>query len=255
MRGPAIARNWIPPLRAPTYVGCPMLPGHAAMPLTLPPLLPDRPRRLALLDPHPVLRLGVEVLLRQHAGVQAGEPVQRGAPAAPAGAQPDVCRPAADRCVAHGRPGRWVGPVARAVAALAGTAGAGARHTAMPARWPPRCVPVRAASCPSRRHRTCCCVPLMWSPGRALRATGAARGTEPAGHACTQNAGPGTGAVEPARTGSARAGAERVSTSEMALRSGRSASTISSQKTSAYRKLGIRGDGDLFRFRHLLECG
>ncbi|MBW8775283.1 MAG: response regulator transcription factor [Stenotrophomonas sp.] len=45
------------------------------------------------------------------------------------------------------------------------------------------------------------------------------------------------------------------STSEMALRSGRSASTISSQKTSAYRKLGIRGDGDLFRFRHLLECG
>lgn len=40
------------------------------MPLTLPPLLPDRPRRLALLDPHPVLRLGVEVLLRQHAGVQ-----------------------------------------------------------------------------------------------------------------------------------------------------------------------------------------
>jgi DNA-binding NarL/FixJ family response regulator len=33
-------------------------------------LLSDRPRRLALLDPHPVLRLGVEVLLRQHAGVQ-----------------------------------------------------------------------------------------------------------------------------------------------------------------------------------------
>jgi DNA-binding NarL/FixJ family response regulator len=29
-------------------------------------LLPDRPCRLALLDPHPVLRLGVEVLLRQH---------------------------------------------------------------------------------------------------------------------------------------------------------------------------------------------
>ena len=40
------------------------------MPLTLPPLLPDRPRRLALLDPHPGLRLGVEMLLRQHAGVQ-----------------------------------------------------------------------------------------------------------------------------------------------------------------------------------------
>jgi hypothetical protein len=26
-------------------------------------------------------------------------------------------------------------------------------------------------------------------------------------------------------------------------------------ETSAYRKLGIRNDGDLFRFRHLLECG
>jgi DNA-binding CsgD family transcriptional regulator len=26
-------------------------------------------------------------------------------------------------------------------------------------------------------------------------------------------------------------------------------------EASAYRKLGIRGDGDLFRFRHLLECG
>jgi len=32
-------------------------------------LLPDQPRRLALLDPHPVLRLGVEVLLSQHSGV------------------------------------------------------------------------------------------------------------------------------------------------------------------------------------------
>ena len=62
-------------------------------------------------------------------------------------------------------------------------------------------------------------------------------------------------AVEPTRARSARPGAQRVSTSEMALRSGRSASTISSQKTSAYRKLGIRGDGDLFRFRHLLDCG
>ena len=40
------------------------------MPPALPPQLPDRPQRLALLDPHPVLRLGVEVLLRQQSGVQ-----------------------------------------------------------------------------------------------------------------------------------------------------------------------------------------
>jgi len=40
------------------------------MPPALSPLLPDRPRRLALLDPHPVLRLGLEVLLSQHSGVQ-----------------------------------------------------------------------------------------------------------------------------------------------------------------------------------------
>ncbi len=44
-------------------------------------------------------------------------------------------------------------------------------------------------------------------------------------------------------------------TSEIAERWGRSPSTVSSQKSAAYRKLGIRGDCDLFRFRHLLECG
>ncbi|WP_267257596.1 response regulator transcription factor [Stenotrophomonas maltophilia] len=44
------------------------------------------------------------------------------------------------------------------------------------------------------------------------------------------------------------------STGEMARRSGRAASTISTQKRAAYRKLGIRNDGELFRFRHLIDA-
>ncbi|WMJ71375.1 response regulator transcription factor [Stenotrophomonas sp. 24(2023)] len=44
-------------------------------------------------------------------------------------------------------------------------------------------------------------------------------------------------------------------TSDMARTLGRAASTISTQKKSAYRKLGIRTDGDLFQIRHLLPAG
>ncbi|HEL2978206.1 TPA: response regulator transcription factor [Stenotrophomonas maltophilia] len=44
------------------------------------------------------------------------------------------------------------------------------------------------------------------------------------------------------------------STGEMARRCGRSPSTISTQKRAAYRKLGIRNDSELFRFRHLIEA-
>lgn len=45
------------------------------------------------------------------------------------------------------------------------------------------------------------------------------------------------------------------STGDMARTLGRAASTISTQKKSAYRKLGIRTDGDLFQIRHLLPAG
>ena len=45
------------------------------------------------------------------------------------------------------------------------------------------------------------------------------------------------------------------STGEVARRFQRSASTISTQKKTAYQKLGIRSDVELFRIRHLLECG
>ncbi len=44
-------------------------------------------------------------------------------------------------------------------------------------------------------------------------------------------------------------------TGEVARRFGRTASTISTQKRTAYEKLGIHSDGELFRIRHLLECG
>ncbi len=44
-------------------------------------------------------------------------------------------------------------------------------------------------------------------------------------------------------------------TGEVARRFGRTASTVSTQKRTAYEKLGIHSDGELFRIRHLLECG
>lgn len=44
-------------------------------------------------------------------------------------------------------------------------------------------------------------------------------------------------------------------TGEVARHFGRTASTVSTQKRTAYQKLGIHSDGELFRIRHLLECG
>jgi DNA-binding NarL/FixJ family response regulator len=44
-----------------------------------------------------------------------------------------------------------------------------------------------------------------------------------------------------------------MATGEIAAQLGRAASTISTQKASGYRRLGVRSDGELFKFRHLLE--
>lgn len=44
-----------------------------------------------------------------------------------------------------------------------------------------------------------------------------------------------------------------LTVSEIALRRHRSIKTISTQKHSAFRKLGLRSDGDLFTLRHQLE--
>jgi DNA-binding NarL/FixJ family response regulator len=44
-----------------------------------------------------------------------------------------------------------------------------------------------------------------------------------------------------------------MATSEIAAKLGRAASTISTLKASGYRKLGVRNNGELFSQRHLLE--
>nr|WP_267473010.1 response regulator transcription factor [Stenotrophomonas rhizophila] len=45
---------------------------------------------------------------------------------------------------------------------------------------------------------------------------------------------------------------EGLSVNDVAARYGRSATTISTQKKNAFKKLGIRSNGDLFRIRHML---
>ena len=148
------------------------------MPPAFPPVLPDRPRRLALLDPHPVLRLGVEVLLRQHASVQVRLSLSSERHLLHLLERSPTC---VDLLLIDALP---MGDQGDGLALL----------RLLSQRWPSLPVLVLSAHC-------------------------------------------------------------NASTVNSALRAGRSASTISSQKTSAYRKLGIRGDGDLFRFRHLLDCG
>ncbi|MBH1832579.1 response regulator transcription factor [Stenotrophomonas maltophilia] len=234
-----------------------MLPGHAAMPLTLPPLLPDRPRRLALLDPHPVLRLGVEVLLRQHAGVQVRVSLSSEAHLLHLLERSPTCvdlllidaLPMGDLgdglALLHVLSQRWP---ALPVLVLSAHCNASTVATAMRAgargflsKSTPPDVLLRAIDVVARGGRF---VPPELRAELNLPGTRARRMPAPALVPLSQREREVLGLV-----------LKGGSTSEMALRSGRSASTISSQKTSAYRKLGIRGDGDLFRFRHLLECG
>ncbi|QDL26503.1 response regulator transcription factor [Stenotrophomonas maltophilia] len=232
-----------------------MLPGHAAMPPILPPLLPDRPRRLALLDPHPVLRLGVEVLLRQHSGVQVRVSLSNEADLLQLLEHSPSC---VDLLLTDALP---MGDVGDGLALL----------RVLSQRWPALPVLVLSAHCNASTVTTAMragargFLSKSTPPETLLRAIDVvARGgrfvppelREELKLPRTRRASaPVLAPLSQREREVLRLVLKGFSTSEMAVRSGRSASTISSQKTSAYRKLGIRGDGDLFRFRHLLECG
>lgn len=225
------------------------------MPPILPPLLPDRPRRLALLDPHPVLRLGVEVLLRQHGGVQVRLSLSNEGDLLQLLERSPSC---VDLLLIDALP---MGDVGDGLALL----------RVLSQRWPALPVLVLSAHCNASTVTTamragargflCKSTP----PETLLRAIDVvARGgrfvppelREELKLPRTRRASaPVLAPLSQREREVLRLVLKGFSTSEMALRSGRSASTISSQKTSAYRKLGIRGDGDLFRFRHLLEFG
>lgn len=228
------------------------------MPPILPPLLPDRPRRLALLDPHPVLRLGVEVLLRQHSGVQVRVSLSNEADLLQLLEHSPSC---VDLLLTDALPMGDVGDVGDGLALL----------RVLSQRWPALPVLVLSAHCNASTVATAMragargFLSKSTPPETLLRAIDVvARGgrfvppelREELKLPRTRRASaPVLAPLSQREREVLRLVLKGFSTSEMALRSGRSASTISSQKTSAYRKLGIRGDGDLFRFRHLLECG
>lgn len=225
------------------------------MPPAFPPVLPDRPRRLALLDPHPVLRLGVEVLLRQHASVQVRlslsserhllHLLERSPTcvdlllidALPMGDQGDGL--ALLRLLSQRWPALPVLVLSAHCNASTVTSALRAGARGFLSKSTPPHVLLRAIEVVARGGRF---VPPELRT--ALHLPRIRRLPAPALPPLSRREREVLGLV-----------LKGMTTSEMALRAGRSASTISSQKTSAYRKLGIRGDGDLFRFRHLLDCG
>ncbi len=223
------------------------------MPPALPPLLSDQPRRLALLDPHPVLRLGVEVLLSQHSGVQ-------------------VCASYADPALLLARLQRDPQSVDLLVvdAFALGDRGNGlALLRELAQRYPQLPVLVLSAHCNASTVASAMkagargFISKATSPDVLLRALDAlswgGRFVPP--ELRTQlNRTRTRRAPAPALTPLSRREREVLrlvlqgcSTGEVARRFQRSASTISTQKKTAYQKLGIRSDGELFRIRHLLD--
>ena len=229
--------------------------GYTAMPPVLPPLLPDRPRRLALLDPHPVLRLGVEVLLHQHSGVHVRgsyaneddlvELLQR---------EPGCV----DLLVIDALP---LGDLGDGLQLLRG----------LSRRWPSLPILVLSAHCNASTVATTMqagargFLSKATTPEMLLRAVDVvARGGRfvPPDLRTQLNRSRSRRMSAPSLTPLSRREREVLglllqgcSTGEVARRFQRSASTISTQKKAAYQKLGIRSDLELFRIRHLLECG
>ena len=224
------------------------------MPLVVPALLPDQPCRLVLLAPHPVLRLGVEVVLRQHGGVQ-------------------VCGSVADERALLDLLQRNPGGIDLLLidALLPGDAGDGlALLRRLSQRWPLLPVLVLSGHCNASTVTTAmqagargflskACAPQMLLRAVSVVARGG-RFVPPELRAqLNQSRRQRQQSMRSPRLSTReRAVLQWVlrgcSTGEMARRSGRAASTISTQKRAAYRKLGIRNDGELFRFRHLIDA-
>jgi len=249
-----IATNWIPRSPAAAYGGIPENAGCASMLPVLSSLLPDRPRRLALLDPHPLLRLGVEVLLRQHSGLQV------------CGSFSDEMEllqflrrkpPGIDLLLIDALP---LGDLGDGMALL----------RQLTRRWPHLPVLVLSAHCNASTVSTAMqagargFLSKATAPEVLLRAVDVvSRGGRfvPPDLRSQLSRSRTRRAVTPSLAPLSRREREVLhlvlqgcSTGEMAQRFQRAASTISTQKKTAYQKLGIRSDGELFRIRHLLEC-
>lgn len=221
----------------------------------LPPLLPDRPRRLALLDPHPVLRLGVEVILRQHTGVHiSGSYADEGALLALLDSEPGCI----DLLVIDALP---LGDQGDGVALL----------RELTRRWPALPILVLSAHCNASTVTTAMhagargFLSKATTPDMLLRAVDVvARGgrfvppelrAQLGRSRSRRMSAPSLAPLSRREREVLRLVLQGCSTGEVARRFQRSASTISTQKKTAYQKLGIRSDSELFRIRHLLECG
>ncbi|WP_350259763.1 response regulator transcription factor [Stenotrophomonas riyadhensis] len=223
------------------------------MPPAVPALCLDRPCRLAMLAPHPVLRLGVEVVLRRHAGVQVCasftcerelfDLLQR---------QPgDIDLLLVDLLAPHG-PGEGLSLL-----------------RLLSRRWPLLPVLVLSAHCNASTVTLAMqagargFLSKETSPDMLRRAVDVlVRGghfvppelrTPLSRSRMRRTPEPLLAALSRREREVLRLVLQGCSTGEVARRFGRTASTVSTQKRTAYRKLGIRSDGELFRIRHLLE--
>ncbi|WP_295553486.1 response regulator transcription factor [uncultured Stenotrophomonas sp.] len=225
------------------------------MPPAVPALPLDRPRRLAMLAPHPVLRLGVEVVLCQHGGVQVcGSFTREGDLLDLLQRQPDgidlllidllaPCGPEQGLSLLRLLSRRWpLLPVlvlsahcnasTVTMAMQAGARGFLSKETtpemlrravdvlARGGRFVPPELRTQLSRSRMRRTPAPVLTPLSRRECEVLRLV-----------------------------------LQGCTTGEVARRFGRTASTVSTQKRTAYEKLGIHSDGELFRIRHLLECG
>ncbi|MCU1088314.1 response regulator transcription factor [Stenotrophomonas thermophila] len=225
------------------------------MPPAVPALPLDRPRRLAMLAPHPVLRLGVEVVLCQHGGVQVCGSFTREADLLDLlQRQPDgIDLLLIDLLAPYG--------LEQGLSLL----------RLLSRRWPLLPVLVLSAHCNASMVTM-----AMQAGARGFLS----KGTTPAmlRRAVEVLARGGRFVPPELRTQLNRSRMRRTpapvltplsrrerevlrlvlqgcTTGEVARRFGRTASTVSTQKRTAYEKLGIHSDGELFRIRHLLECG
>lgn len=223
------------------------------MPPAVPALPLDRPRRLAMLAPHPVLRLGVEVVLCQHGGVQVCGSFTREADLLDLlQRQPDGIDLLLIDLLAPYGPEQGLSLL-----------------LLLSRRWPLLPVLVLSAHCNASMVTMAMqagargFLSKETSPDMLRRAVDVlVRGgrfvppelrTPLSRSRMRRTPEPLLAALSRREREVLRLVLQGCSTGEVARRFGRTASTVSTQKRTAYRKLGIRSDGELFRIRHLLE--
>ncbi len=225
------------------------------MPPAVPALPLDRPRRLAMLAPHPVLRLGVEVVLCQHGGVQVCGSFTR----------------EDDLLDLLQRQPDGIDLLLIDLLAPCGPEQGLALLRLLSRRWPLLPVLVLSAHCNASTVTM-----AMQAGARGFLSKGTtpemlrravdvlARGgrivppelrTQLSRSRMRRTPAPVLTPLSRREREVLRLVLQGCTTGEVARRFGRTASTVSTQKRTAYEKLGIHSDGELFRIRHLLECG